>query len=179
VAVPGRRSFSTSALAAIGVAATAGRAKFLAALPQAVDTSKKYRIDMHHHFGPPKRVAKLPNGVGVFSELSAKSAAANPCCRNLLPKTYAGSLPRVAVSENMTRGNRRDRASFTSAEAALVSASVALRCGFFSRAILTACARVRAGGPWDCWAKRVLAPLSASTTIAGSQTSAREFGSVS
>jgi predicted TIM-barrel fold metal-dependent hydrolase len=59
VAVSDRRSFLTSAIAALGLAATAGRQKLMAALPQALDTSKKFRIDMHHHFGPPTWVAAM------------------------------------------------------------------------------------------------------------------------
>ena len=53
MAVSDRRSFLTSAIATLGVAATAGRADFLAARPHTEDTSKKFRIDAHHHFAPP------------------------------------------------------------------------------------------------------------------------------
>ena len=53
MAASDRRSFLTRAIASIGVAATAARAEFLAARPQTVDTSKKFRIDAHHHFAPP------------------------------------------------------------------------------------------------------------------------------
>jgi predicted TIM-barrel fold metal-dependent hydrolase len=59
VAVSDRRSFLTSAIAALGLAATAGRERLMAALPQAVDPSRKFRIDMHHHFGPPTWVAAM------------------------------------------------------------------------------------------------------------------------
>src|SRR6202051_502191 len=59
MAVNDRRSFLTGALAPLGVAATAGRSSLLAAAQQTVDTSKKYRIDMHHHFGPPTWVAAM------------------------------------------------------------------------------------------------------------------------
>jgi predicted TIM-barrel fold metal-dependent hydrolase len=59
VAVTDRRNFLTNAIAAMGLAVTAGREKLMAALPQAVDTSKKFRIDMHHHFGPPTWVAAM------------------------------------------------------------------------------------------------------------------------
>src|ERR1700692_568524 len=59
MAVSDRRSFLSSAITALGVAATASRAAVLAAFPQAVDTSKKYRIDMHHHFGPPTWVEAM------------------------------------------------------------------------------------------------------------------------
>ncbi len=89
----------------------------------------------------------------MFSTFSAKSAVVNRCCRNLLPNTYTGSLPRVAVSEKVTCGRRKDRASFTSAEAALVSASAALRSGFFSSAMLTACCSVSGEGCCVCCAK--------------------------
>ena len=59
MAVTDRRNFLTNAIAAMGLAVTAGREKLMAALPQAVDTSKKFRIDMHHHFGPPTWVAAM------------------------------------------------------------------------------------------------------------------------
>ena len=59
MAVSDRRSFLTSAIAALGVAAAAGRASLNAAVPQTVDTSKKYRIDTHHHFGPPTWVEAM------------------------------------------------------------------------------------------------------------------------
>ena len=49
---------------------------------------------------------------GVFSAFSAKSAAVNRCCRSLLPKTYTGSFPRVAVSENAAWGRSDDRGGF-------------------------------------------------------------------
>jgi hypothetical protein len=53
MAVSDRRSFLTSAIATLGVAATAGRADFLAARP------KKFRIDAHHHFAPPTWVEAM------------------------------------------------------------------------------------------------------------------------
>jgi len=53
MAISDRRSFLTSAIAALGAAATVGRADFLAARPQTEDTSKKFLIDAHHHFAPP------------------------------------------------------------------------------------------------------------------------------
>src|ERR1700730_2560560 len=59
MAVSDRRSFLTSAIATLGVAATAGRAGFLAARPQTDDTSKKFRIDAHHHFAPPTWVEAM------------------------------------------------------------------------------------------------------------------------
>jgi predicted TIM-barrel fold metal-dependent hydrolase len=58
-----RRSFITSSLAGIGLAATAAgdhaavAADPAAAAPQA--TAAKYRIDVHHHFGPPTWVAAM------------------------------------------------------------------------------------------------------------------------
>src|ERR1700676_2112966 len=54
-----RRSFLTSAIATLGVAATTRRADFLAAGPQTEDTSKKFRIDAHHHFAPPTWVEAM------------------------------------------------------------------------------------------------------------------------
>ncbi len=59
MAVTDRRSFLTNAIAAMGLAVAAGREKLMAAIPQGVDTSKKFRIDMHHHFGPPTWVAAM------------------------------------------------------------------------------------------------------------------------
>jgi len=59
MAVSDRRSFLTSAIATLGVAATAGRADFLAARPQTEDTSKRFRIDAHHHFAPPAWVEAM------------------------------------------------------------------------------------------------------------------------
>src|SRR5579864_9504977 len=53
MAISDRRSFLTSAIAALGAAATVGRVDFLAARPQTEDTSKKFLIDAHHHFAPP------------------------------------------------------------------------------------------------------------------------------
>jgi len=41
------------------------------------------------------------------------------------------------ASENVTCGSKTDRASRMSAAAAFVSANPALRCGFFSRAMVT------------------------------------------
>jgi 6-methylsalicylate decarboxylase len=54
-----RRSFLTSALGALGAAAVAGSTDLAAATPDSVDTTKKYRIDAHHHFGPPTWVAAM------------------------------------------------------------------------------------------------------------------------
>ena len=59
MAVSERRSFLTSAIATLGVVAAAGRADLLAAGPQTVDTSKKFRIDAHHHFAPPTWVEAM------------------------------------------------------------------------------------------------------------------------
>jgi hypothetical protein len=59
MAVSDRRSFLTSAIATLGVVAAAGRADLLAARPQTVDTSKKFRIDAHHHFAPPTWVEAM------------------------------------------------------------------------------------------------------------------------
>jgi predicted TIM-barrel fold metal-dependent hydrolase len=53
-----RRRFIGSVLTAMGLAATAGSAD-PSALPQMVDTVTKYRIDVHHHFGPPAWVAAM------------------------------------------------------------------------------------------------------------------------
>src|SRR6202049_4265919 len=59
MAISDRRSFLTSAIATLGAAATVDRAGFLAARPQTVDTSKKFRIDAHHHFAPPTWVEAM------------------------------------------------------------------------------------------------------------------------
>src|ERR1700730_2459364 len=59
MAVSDRRSFLTSAIATVGVAVNAGRADFLAARPHTEDTSKKFRIDAHHHFAPPTWVEAM------------------------------------------------------------------------------------------------------------------------
>jgi predicted TIM-barrel fold metal-dependent hydrolase len=59
VAEQDRRSFLTSALATLGLAAAAGPMDLMAAIPQMLDTTTKYRIDMHHHFGPPTWVAAM------------------------------------------------------------------------------------------------------------------------
>src|SRR6202162_5334197 len=59
MAISDRRSFLTSAIATLGAAATVGRADFLAARPQTEDTSKKFRIDAHHHFAPPTWVEAM------------------------------------------------------------------------------------------------------------------------
>ena len=53
-----RRSFVASVLTAMGAAATISSADLMAG-PQAVDTATKYRIDVHHHFGPPAWVAAM------------------------------------------------------------------------------------------------------------------------
>jgi len=57
--VSDRRSFLTTAIATLGVATTAGHPDFLAARPQTEDTSKKFRIDAHHHFAPPTWVEAM------------------------------------------------------------------------------------------------------------------------
>src|SRR5712671_2224479 len=57
--VSDRRSFLTTAIATLGVAATADRADLFAGRPQTVDTSKKFRIDAHHHFAPPTWVEAM------------------------------------------------------------------------------------------------------------------------
>ncbi len=59
MAVSDRRSFLTGAIATLGVVATADRADLLAARPQTVDTSKRFRIDAHHHFAPPTWVEAM------------------------------------------------------------------------------------------------------------------------
>ncbi len=59
MAVSDRRSFLTGAIATLGVVATADRADLLAARPQTEDTSKKFRIDAHHHFAPPTWVEAM------------------------------------------------------------------------------------------------------------------------
>jgi 6-methylsalicylate decarboxylase len=53
-----RRSFLTAAVASLGVAATVWRPR-LATAAQAAATDTKYRIDVHHHFGPPTWVAAM------------------------------------------------------------------------------------------------------------------------
>jgi predicted TIM-barrel fold metal-dependent hydrolase len=53
-----RRSFLTSALASLGVAATTGDGH-LAAFAQSAAPATKYRIDAHHHFAPPIWVAAM------------------------------------------------------------------------------------------------------------------------
>ncbi len=59
MAVSDRRSFLTGAIATLGIVATADRADLLAARPQTVDTSKRFRIDAHHHFAPPTWVEAM------------------------------------------------------------------------------------------------------------------------
>src|SRR5258705_427745 len=59
MAVSDRRSFLTSAIATLGVVATADRADLFAGRPQTLDTSKKFRIDAHHHFAPPTWVEAM------------------------------------------------------------------------------------------------------------------------
>src|SRR5450755_3467369 len=102
---------------------------------------------------PPNRVAKLPKGSGVFSLFNVKSAWVKRCCRSLLPNTYTGSSPRVAVSEKLKWGMRKERAARTPAKATFVSAIAALRSGFFSSATVTACCRVRDEGWASCCAE--------------------------
>ncbi len=53
-----RRSFLTSALASLGLAATAD-ARRLAAFAQAAAPARPHRIDVHHHFAPPAWVAEV------------------------------------------------------------------------------------------------------------------------
>ncbi len=53
-----RRSFLTSALASLGVAATTSGGH-LAAFAQSAAPATKYRIDAHHHFSPPTWVAAM------------------------------------------------------------------------------------------------------------------------
>src|SRR5213594_4295141 len=53
-----RRSFLTSALASLGLAATAD-ARRLAAFAQAAAPTGPRRIDVHHHFAPPAWVAEV------------------------------------------------------------------------------------------------------------------------
>jgi predicted TIM-barrel fold metal-dependent hydrolase len=53
-----RRSFLTTALASLGVAATANSRKLWGALAQATPDNPR-RIDVHHHFGPPAWVAEV------------------------------------------------------------------------------------------------------------------------
>lgn len=53
-----RRSFLTSTLASLGVAATAGSEHF-AIFAQSDAPTTKYRIDAHHHFAPPAWVAAM------------------------------------------------------------------------------------------------------------------------
>ncbi len=53
-----RRSFLTSALASLGLAATAD-ARRLAAFAQAAAPARPHGIDVHHHFAPPAWVAEV------------------------------------------------------------------------------------------------------------------------
>src|SRR5207247_2250663 len=53
-----RRSFLPSALASLGLAATAD-ARRLAAFAQAAAPARPHRIDVHHHFAPPAWVAEV------------------------------------------------------------------------------------------------------------------------
>jgi len=53
-----RRSFLTSALTSLGVAAIAS-GDHLAAFSQSAAPATKYRIDVHHHFSPPTWVAAM------------------------------------------------------------------------------------------------------------------------
>jgi 6-methylsalicylate decarboxylase len=57
--VPDRRTFLASALASLGVAATAGSRDLWAALAQAAAPRSPRRIDVHHHFAPPAWVAEV------------------------------------------------------------------------------------------------------------------------
>src|SRR5438128_7095648 len=52
-----RRTFLGTALASLGLAAIAGDR--LMAFPQGTAAAKLYRIDIHHHFGPPVWVAEV------------------------------------------------------------------------------------------------------------------------
>src|SRR5437660_6558535 len=59
-----RRSFLTGALGALGLAAAASGAGAMAGLAQtgaatSAAGSGKYRIDVHHHYGPPTWVAAM------------------------------------------------------------------------------------------------------------------------
>src|SRR6266478_5985313 len=53
-----RRSFLASALASLGIVVSA-RGEGLAALAQSPPPAPRYRIDVHHHFGPPTWVAAM------------------------------------------------------------------------------------------------------------------------
>ena len=53
-----RRSFLTTAIAALGLSATA-RWEGVAAFAQAAAGAKSQRIDIHHHFAPPAWVAEV------------------------------------------------------------------------------------------------------------------------
>jgi predicted TIM-barrel fold metal-dependent hydrolase len=59
MAVSDRRRFLTRALTTLGIGPTAGRANLMAAARQTLDASKKYRIDVHHHYGPPTWVEAM------------------------------------------------------------------------------------------------------------------------
>src|SRR5439155_19666344 len=52
-----RRTFLSAALASTGIAAIAGGRR--AAFAQGTASAKAYRIDIHHHFGPPVWVAEV------------------------------------------------------------------------------------------------------------------------
>lgn len=54
-----RRSFLTSALTTLGLAAAASSTDAWAALAQTATPATKYRIDVHHHYGPPTWVAAM------------------------------------------------------------------------------------------------------------------------
>ena len=54
-----RRSFLTSALGTLGLAASASSTDLWTALAQTAAPATKYRIDVHHHFGPPTWVAAM------------------------------------------------------------------------------------------------------------------------
>ena len=53
-----RRSFLTSAVAALGLSATA-RWEDVAAFAQAPTAAGARRIDIHHHFAPPAWIAEV------------------------------------------------------------------------------------------------------------------------
>src|SRR5215213_3797949 len=55
---PDRRRFLTSALASLGLAATAGAGR-LAAFAQPAAAAGPRRIDVHHHFAPPAWVTEV------------------------------------------------------------------------------------------------------------------------
>jgi hypothetical protein len=89
---------------------------------------------------------------GSVQRVQREISRCEPLLSQLTAEAYTGSSPRVAVSEKVMWGSKKERASRTSADAAFVSANAALRSGFFSSARLTACWSVIAEGCCACCA---------------------------